>query len=115
MKMSKKATTGTTGATIKIPPALQFTPSRIRNTDDMPPEQEPEPANPSAMDTQVGGDHYKTLKIQPMQYSMENNFNACQHTAIKYITRYKTKGGRLDLEKAIHALQMLIEMEYPCK
>jgi len=67
----------------------------------------------SALSGQIGGDHYKSMKIQPMQYSMANNLNACQHTAIKYVTRYKTKGGKLDLEKAIHCIQMLIEMEYP--
>lgn len=66
----------------------------------------------AARDIQVGGDHYKHLKIQPMEYSMKNNLNACQHTAIKYITRYKTKGGKMDLEKAIHCIQLLIEMEY---
>jgi hypothetical protein len=66
----------------------------------------------TAKDTQVGGDHYKHMKIQPMEYSMANNLNACQHTAIKYITRYKTKGGKMDLEKAIHCIQLLIEMEY---
>lgn len=67
----------------------------------------------SAMNTQVGGAHYKNLKIQPMEYSMKNDLNACQHTAIKYITRYKTKGGKQDIMKAIHTLQMLIEIEYP--
>jgi hypothetical protein len=67
---------------------------------------------PNALDTQIGGDHYKYMKIQPIEYSMANNMNACQHTAIKYVTRYKTKSGRLDLEKAIHCIQMLIELEY---
>lgn len=65
------------------------------------------------MDEQVGGSHYKELAIQPMEYSMRNNLNACQHTAIKYITRYKDKGGRQDIMKAIHCLEMLIAMEYP--
>lgn len=64
-----------------------------------------------AEDTQVGGDHYKNMPIQPMRYSMENRLNACQHTAIKYITRYKHKGGIEDLRKAIHTLEMLIEFE----
>ena len=66
-----------------------------------------------ALDVQIGGDHYKGLEIQPMEYSMRNNLNACQHTAIKYITRYKSKDGKADLEKAVHTIQMLIEMEYP--
>lgn len=67
----------------------------------------------SALKVQVGGDHYKSLKIQPMEYSMKNELNACQHTAIKYITRYKNKNGKQDILKAIHTLQLLIELEYP--
>jgi hypothetical protein len=66
----------------------------------------------SAINEQVGGDHYKHMPIQPMEYSMKNNLNACQHTAIKYITRYRAKGGKQDLLKAIHCIEMLIEMEY---
>lgn len=65
----------------------------------------------TALDIQVGGDHYKKLKIQPMQYSMANGLDACQHTVIKYTTRFRDKGGIADLEKAIHTLQMLIEFE----
>jgi len=66
----------------------------------------------SALDTQVAGSHYKHLKIQPMEYSMGNKLDACQHTAIKYITRFRSKGGKQDLEKAKHAIDMLIEFEY---
>lgn len=57
---------------------------------------------------QVGGSHYTGLKIQPMEYSVANGLNACQHTAIKYITRKKgDKAKRLeDLDKAIHSLEM---------
>lgn len=65
----------------------------------------------TALTTQVGGDHYKKLKIQPMEYSMANNLNACQHTIIKYVTRYKDKNGIEDLKKARHTIDMLIEME----
>ena len=71
----------------------------------------PETISTSAMDTQVGGDHYKKLKIQPMKYSMDNKLDACQHTAIKYITRFRDKGGIADLEKAKHVIDMLIEFE----
>lgn len=63
----------------------------------------------SALDTQVGGSHYKSLKIQPMEYSMANRLDACQHTAIKYITRFREKGGLADLDKAIHCIEMLKE------
>lgn len=62
--------------------------------------------------TQIGGSHYKGLAIQPMRYSMKNGLNACQHTAIKYVTRYKDKGTPIeDLKKAIHCIELLIQFE----
>lgn len=66
----------------------------------------------SALDTQIGGGHYKGMKIQPMEYSMKNGLDACQHTAIKYISRFREKGGIQDLEKAKHCIDMLIEFEH---
>ena len=45
------------------------------------------PQNP--LDTQIGGNHYKNLKMQPIEYIMANNLNYCQGNAIKYLTRYK--------------------------
>lgn len=65
----------------------------------------------NAFDKQENGDHYIKLPIQPMQYSLSNNLNAAQHTAIKYITRYNDKGGLKDLRKAIHTIELLIEHE----
>ena len=67
------------------------------------------PANP--WDEQIGGGHYKGLKIQPMQYSLANKLDAAQHTAIKYITRFREKGGIADLRKAIHTIELLIAHE----
>lgn len=66
---------------------------------------------PSALDTQVGGGHYKSMPIQPMHFSMANGMDACQHTAIKYVARFRDKGGIEDLEKAKHVIDMLIEFE----
>lgn len=65
----------------------------------------------SALDTQVGGSHYKDMPIQPMEYSMANGLDACQHTIVKYVTRFRQKGGIQDLEKARHVIDMLIEFE----
>ena len=63
----------------------------------------------SAMTQQVGGAHYLAMPIQPLAFSMANGLNACQHTAIKYITR--RKGNRLeDIDKAIHVLRIYREM-----
>ena len=68
-------------------------------------------SQPLPMETQVGGDHYKKLKIQPMEYSMRNELDACQHTIIKYGTRFRDKGGIEDLVKAKHVIDMLISFE----
>lgn len=66
----------------------------------------------SPLDTQVAGSHYKGMKIQPMEFSMANALNACQHSAIKYVSR--KKGGKEqiieDRRKAIHCIEMEIEM-----
>lgn len=65
-----------------------------------------------SLETQVGGSHYVDLAIQPIEFSMANNLNACQHSAIKYIVR--KKGGRdkrlEDIDKAIHFLLIYREM-----
>lgn len=65
----------------------------------------------SALDIQIGGGHYKGMKIQPMEFSMLNNLDACQHTAIKYICRFRDKAGIADLEKAKHCIDLLIHFE----
>ena len=65
----------------------------------------------SALHTQVGGSHYKDMAIQPMEFSMANKLDPCQHTIIKYVTRFRDKDGVKDLEKAKHVIDMLIEFE----
>ena len=68
-----------------------------------------------ATDTQIGGNHYTKLAIQPMRYSIENGLDALQHTIIKYVTRFRDKAGIEDLEKAKHCIDMLIEYEKESK
>lgn len=68
--------------------------------------------NRSAFETQVGASHYKDMKIQPMEYALANNLNLAQGNVVKYVSRYKAKNGKEDLEKAIHCIQLLIEHEY---
>lgn len=65
----------------------------------------------SAFDNQIGGGHYKALKIQPAEYCFANNIGHLAGDAIAYITRYKSKNGMEDLKKAIHSLQLLMELE----
>lgn len=65
-----------------------------------------------AMDVQVGGNHYKDMKIQPIEFTMKNNLNFCQGNIIKYVTRYKHKNGIEDLKKAKHYIDLLIQLEF---
>lgn len=67
--------------------------------------------NSSAFDTQVGGSHYKNMAIQPTEYIVKNGLNFVEGNIIKYVTRYKFKGGLEDLKKAQHYLAILIELE----
>lgn len=65
----------------------------------------------SAQDKQVGGNHYKDLAIQPVEYIFKNNIGYFEGCVIKYVTRWKNKGGLQDLEKAKHFLELLIELQ----
>ena len=65
----------------------------------------------SALSTQVAGDHYKSLKIQPIEFIHANNIPFAEGSVIKYVTRWRDKGGIKDLEKAKHFLELLIELE----
>lgn len=63
----------------------------------------------SALDVQHDGNHYKLMAIQPAEYALANQLGYCEATAIKYISRWKLKDGLVDLDKAIHFLQILKE------
>ena len=66
---------------------------------------------PSPLNVQVGGSHYKNNHIQPVEFIYYNDLDFFEGSAIKYITRWRQKGGLEDLKKAIHFLEMLIEFE----
>jgi hypothetical protein len=68
-----------------------------------------------AKQQQVGGDHYKQLKIQPVEYIYANKLDFLQGNIIKYVTRFRNKNGKVDLEKARHCIDLLIELEYANK
>ena len=61
---------------------------------------------------QGGGSHYKDFVIQPAEFIHYNGIGFLEGNVIKYVCRYKAKSGRQDLEKAIHYLQLLLELEY---
>jgi hypothetical protein len=65
----------------------------------------------SANETQVGGDHYKKQSIEPWDFIVANDIGFLEGNAIKYLTRWKSKNGLQDLEKARHYVDKLIEVE----
>lgn len=65
-----------------------------------------------ALDVQVGGSHYKDSEIQPIEYILANNLGYCESNVLKYITRHLSKDGAKDIHKAIHYLNLLLELEY---
>lgn len=69
----------------------------------------------SALDTQVGGNHYRNGGIQPVQYIEANKLLFLEASVVKRVTRHDKDGGkgRQDIEKAIHELQLLLELRYP--
>ena len=64
----------------------------------------------TANDEQVGGRHYVEKAIQPWDYIIANNMGYLEGNIIKYVSRYKEKGGVEDLIKAAHYLDKLIEV-----
>jgi len=67
-------------------------------------------SNNSANDVQIGGRHYKNKKIQPWDFIIANDLGFLEGNIVKYIARWKDKGGIKDLEKARHYLDKLIEV-----
>jgi hypothetical protein len=62
-----------------------------------------------ADEKQIGGQHYKGMKIQPSEFIAKNDLKWYEGNAIKYICRHRLKNGKQDIEKAIHYLELLLE------
>ena len=68
--------------------------------------------NESALKSEVGGNHYKEFRIQPIEFIEGNDLGFSVGNIIKYVCRYKYKNGKEDLLKAKHYIELLIELEY---
>lgn len=62
---------------------------------------------------QVGGDHYRGMAIQPVEFIERNRLTFCEGNVIKYICRHSRKGGAADIRKAIHYAELLLAVHYP--
>jgi len=65
-----------------------------------------------SLDKQIGGKHYRNMKIQPAEFINENKLLFAEGNAIKYICRHTIKGKEEDVRKAIHYLEMILERDY---
>lgn len=66
----------------------------------------------SALDVQVAGNHYKDMVIQPAEFIVKNGLGFLEGNVVKYVSRHKRKNKADDIKKAIHCLQLLLEIEY---
>jgi len=65
----------------------------------------------NANEIQVAGSHYKTKAIQPWDYIAANELGYFEGNIVKYVSRWRDKGGVQDLRKAQHYLDKLIELQ----
>lgn len=68
----------------------------------------------TALEIQIGGEHYKECKVQPVEFIEANRLQFLEGCVVKRVTRHDkaTGKGRQDIEKAIHELQLLLELRY---
>jgi len=64
-------------------------------------------------ETQIGGEHYQSLPIQPSEYIFRNGLSWPAGNIVKYATRAGRKGGaegmRQDIEKIKHYAELWLE------
>lgn len=65
----------------------------------------------SALETQIGGKHYVSMDVQPVEFILKNGIGFCEGNVIKYVSRWQSKGGLEDLRKARHYIDLLIAHE----
>ena len=64
----------------------------------------------SALGKQRGGGHYKDRGLQPVEFWADRRWDAFSGSILKYLTRWRDKGGVVDLEKALHFAELRMEL-----
>lgn len=67
---------------------------------------------PESLAKQIGGDHYKDMNIQPVEFIVANNIPFLEGNVIKYICRHSSKNGVDDIKKAIHYCELMLDLYY---
>lgn len=65
-----------------------------------------------ALDKQVGGNHYASMVIQPVEFITANNLTFLEGNVVKYISRHHAKNGADDVRKAIHYCELILRTVY---
>jgi hypothetical protein len=65
-----------------------------------------------ALQEQIGGDHYKTFKIQPAEFIEANKLPFLEGCIIKRACRHASKNGAEDIRKLIHEAQLILKLRY---
>ena len=79
------------------------------NEPEMPIAPLPETLDP--LKVQVGGNHYKDMPIQPVEFIHANGIPYIEGAVIKYVCRWRNKNGLDDLQKALHFIELLMQLE----
>lgn len=66
----------------------------------------------NALTKQEGGNHYKNMKIQPVEFITANELGFLEGNVVKYICRHHAKNGAEDIKKAIHYCELLLQTKY---
>jgi len=66
----------------------------------------------TALDKQEGGGHYSRLPVQPVAYIYYNSLGFLEGNVVKYVSRHRDKNGLEDINKAIHYLELIKQLEY---
>ena len=66
----------------------------------------------SPLNVQVGGEHYKTMMIQPVEFITANNLGFLEGCIVKRISRWRSKDGIKDLHKIKHEVDLLIALNH---
>ena len=65
-----------------------------------------------ALSKQEGGSHYKSMKIQPVEFITANELGFLEGNVVKYICRHHAKNGAEDIKKAMHYCELLLQTKY---
>jgi hypothetical protein len=61
---------------------------------------------------QIGGTHYKALKIQPVEFIEANQIPFLEGCIIKRACRHASKNGAEDIRKIIHEAKLILKLRY---